>query len=231
MHQHNSLHEVAEKLRENIGLVQKFYKYKKHVDNEMYDDPDLFQQRQEAREVAWPLYTDSAHLLVQPEVKHGRHILQIPPADELDAHLKACEEEGAVWKAAYWKIVQLSQEMLQHHIHPADTNQEGLEVRKVPPWCQCKSRPNECKGGFPHDQRMSQAWMREEPTTVCPGIAKQMGLRTSGKKGSLGSVTGPRNDPWLNGTHPALLHNLRCNSDTLLTYRPSNPKLNPNAVL
>ena len=208
-------------LRENVKLLPKFYKYKAHVNNEMYEDSHKFQERQVEREAAWPLYKDSAHLLVQPQVKSGQqHILWTPPGDELDArltprHLASCQEEGAAWKAANWKIVQLRQERLQHHIHPPDTD----AVRNVPPWCQLKNRPKECRAGFPLEQCMCQPWMQEEPSTVCHGIAKQMGLRTSGKKGSLGTVVGPRNDPCLNGTHPALLHDLACNSDTLLLYR------------
>ena len=54
---------------------------------------------------------------------------------------------------------------------------------------------------------------------VCHGIADQMKLRISGKKSMLGTIAGGRNNRWINGTHPALLYDLRCNSDTLLTYR------------
>eukprot|EP00971_Amphidinium_carterae_P230829 4580643-Amphidinium_carterae.1 len=46
-----------------------------------------------------------------------------------------------------------------------------------------------------------------------------MEMPTSGKRNAIGMLWGPVNDPNLNGTHPALLAALRCNSDVQLPYR------------
>ena len=54
---------------------------------------------------------------------------------------------------------------------------------------------------------------------VCRGLAERMNMPISGKRSALGTLWGPMNDPNLNGTHPALLAALRCNSDVQLPYR------------
>eukprot|EP00971_Amphidinium_carterae_P286300 5684601-Amphidinium_carterae.1 len=46
-----------------------------------------------------------------------------------------------------------------------------------------------------------------------------MEMPVKGKKSMLGMIWGPVNDPNLNGTHPALLAALRCNSDVQVPYR------------
>ena len=46
-----------------------------------------------------------------------------------------------------------------------------------------------------------------------------MNMPATGKKSMLGSLWGPVNDPNLNGTHPALLAALRCNSDVQIPFR------------
>eukprot|EP00971_Amphidinium_carterae_P208051 4128331-Amphidinium_carterae.1 len=46
-----------------------------------------------------------------------------------------------------------------------------------------------------------------------------MSMPTSGKRSAIGMLWGPVNDPNLNGTHPALLASIRCNSDVQLPYR------------
>ena len=103
--------------------------------------------------------------------------------------------------------------MLQHHVH-LKTEADPNGPKKPLPSCLTKASKGECRGRFPREKEMC-----EQSHVVCRGIAKTMGLRTSGKKNMLGSVVGPRNNPWLNGTHPALLYDMRCNSDTLLTYK------------
>ena len=54
---------------------------------------------------------------------------------------------------------------------------------------------------------------------VCNGVAKTLGLNASGKRNMLGATMSPRNNEWLNGTHPAMLFKQRCNSDVKATYR------------
>ena len=46
-----------------------------------------------------------------------------------------------------------------------------------------------------------------------------MNMAVKGKRSMLGSLWGPVNDPNLNGTSPALLAALRCNSDVQIPFR------------
>ena len=73
---------------------------------------------------------------------------------------------------------------------------------------------NQVQGGFPRDKQLT-----EETLLVCQGLARQMDMPAKGKRSMRGSLWGPVNDPDLNGTHPALLAALRCNSDLQLPYR------------
>ena len=225
MHQHTSLKEIAEKIRneveESAQLVDDFYRFKRHVNNEMYHKPEVFEQQRDALENAWPLYEKSTHLLVQPA--HSRDLNHI--LSEVHSTVSQSEEwakkkraEGGIWCEGFWTVVQIRQMMLQHHIHlPNDDDPEG--ARRPNKFCQTKSKPGECRGGFPHDGAMSEPWMQQKCAVACKGICQVMSLRASGKKNSLGATVGPRNNAWLNGTHPGLLYDLGCNSDTLLTYR------------
>ena len=215
MHQHLSLIEIAEKLKDRIqgaNILNDFMTYKSHVDRETYDDAEAATQQRDKVENAWPLYEDSAHALVQPAASEhmALHLLQ-----HTDETLQECMQDGEIWKRGYYKCVQMSQQMWNHHIHlPNEEDPEG--PRKPMASCINKSHPKECKSRFPRDKETE---VLNQPTVVCTGISKMLGLRISGKKGMMGSVVGPRNDPWLNGTHPALMYDLQCNSDTLLTYR------------
>ena len=230
MHQHEMLATIKKKIEDaaqrrkeqspssrpaNRGddPVQEFFDYKAHVNNEMHqvigDDGDpVWSTGQADVENEWPEYKPWASLLCRP-----------------------CEDwspstigwaNGHLWKKNYWKTVQRNQQLLQHHVHPVsnEKDENGKEVRKPLPYCQCKSKPGQCKHGFPHtmETEFSKA-SGHRCHVICPGVAKEMGVTTSGRRSTLGMVGGPRNDEWVNGTHPALLFDLGCNSDTLLTYR------------
>ena len=54
---------------------------------------------------------------------------------------------------------------------------------------------------------------------LCHGMMRQMKMACSGRRNKLGSLHGPMNEENLNGSHPALLAALNCNSDTQLPYR------------
>ena len=62
-------------------------------------------------------------------------------------------------------------------------------------------------------------FLKHDTVIICAPLAKQLNLAFTGKKNFAGAAIGPRNNEWLNGTHPMLLYDLQCNSDTLLTYR------------
>jgi hypothetical protein len=82
--------------------------------------------------------------------------------------------------------------------------------------CRRKDNPKECKGGFP---KRVLAQLLAKVVVLCRGLAQQLDLAISGRRNQTGSLFPPRNDEWINGTHPALLAALRCNSDVQLPYR------------
>eukprot|EP00973_Karenia_brevis_P088586 12282579-Karenia_brevis.AAC.1 len=75
----------------------------------------------------------------------------------------------------------------------------------------------ECKSFFPRTQ-----WMIDKSIIACQGFLRKRGLPASGKKNLEGSLFGPRNEPMLNGTMPAMLAGcpgLNFNSDLQIPYR------------
>ena len=215
IHQHSTLTEIAEKIRDEINgpkIVNRFFEYKKHVDNEMYHNHELFQKRRKQLESDWPLYPNSAHALVQPASADTLNHILISAAELV-------QRNGAVWKEGFLQTIQRTQGMFQHHVHLPDLEfPDDDSHRKPQPYCQLKNQPGECRSRYPRVSELTHT-MNHKCAVACYGIAEIMKLRTSGKKNMLGAIVGSRNDPWVNGTHPALLYCLRCNSDTLLTYR------------
>ena len=59
----------------------------------------------------------------------------------------------------------------------------------------------------------------DESAVMCPCRLKAMDLPASGRRKALCSLLGPRDDGYLNGTHPALLAFVRSNCDVQLPYR------------
>ena len=68
--------------------------------------------------------------------------------------------------------------------------------------------------GIPRDKQLTK-----NSLLICQGLAEDMQMPVTGKRSMLGSLWGPVNDPNLNGTHPALLAALRCNSDVQVPFR------------
>ena len=62
-------------------------------------------------------------------------------------------------------------------------------------------------------------WLVTKAVILCAKLLQQMDQITSGRRCMLGSMHGPMNHPSINGTHPAMLACLRCNSDVRLPYR------------
>eukprot|EP00959_Pyramimonas_sp_CCMP1952_P166382 3477507-Pyramimonas_sp.AAC.1 len=58
------------------------------------------------------------------------------------------------------------------------------------------------------------ALLASKTMLVCPGVAKQRGLRVSGKRNSFGLWIGARTDEWRSGTTPAFAVHFRSNSHT-----------------
>ena len=146
-------------------LVSEFKQFKEHVDNEMYPDVEQVRaKREKGLEKGWPLYEDSAHLLLQASPsRNANHVLSetLGNLDQVKANLEYVRSEGAAWKVGFHTHIQWTMMMLQNHIHPEEYSDEQGNP-KPPPWCQTKRNPGECRSGFPFNGAMCEEWMTKE---------------------------------------------------------------------
>ena len=195
-HQHTPLGEMIEKGPEHLrGLLHRCANYVSHVQRTVYDNPEGWHnQGRSALEEEWPEYRSSCLMVSRPSYQ----------SDEAMAPEQ--------WKKLYLKDdVERLQQHKQHHVHlPC-----GPEGRRMPlAHCRDPKDAGKCKAGFPKDQQLAA-----EPWLVCPARAEEAGLPFKGKRNAVGLIMGPRNDPDVNGNHPALLAGLRCNGDVQVPYR------------
>ena len=191
LHQHTPLVDVmAEVANSGDQLIEGYLAYKRHVCKETYADVDLAKQRQDEIEESWPEHAESLVVVSRPSYQ----------TDE------AMSREE--WREEYTRDVQSLQELKQHHVHPKDA---ATGERKLLTHCTTKSYPGRCRSRFPREDEKEV--LAEDGVILCKALAELCGLSSKGKKNMLGCLVGPRNDEWLNGTHPALLAGLRCNSD------------------
>ena len=137
---------------------------------------------------------------------------ETPSGGSLRARLNRAIDEGRSWLRQYLQVdVQRLQEQKQHHVHIYN---EETKQRMPLMHCQRKDNPKLCKSDFPRTR-----WLCEKAMVLCKGLLEEMGMALSGRRSKLCSLHGPMNEEHLNGTHPAVLATLRCNSDVQLPYR------------
>ncbi|CAL1131003.1 unnamed protein product [Cladocopium goreaui] len=161
----------------------------------IYEDPEAWRNHARAAlEEEWPEYRNSSLMVGRPQYQSD---VAMAPTE---------------WKHQYLvRDVEHLQQHKQHHVHLP----HGPEGRRLPlAHCRDPKDPTKCKAGFPKDKQLAS-----EPWLVCPARAEEAGLPSKGKRNAVGLVLGPRNDPDVNGNHPALLVALRCNGDVQVPYR------------
>ena len=139
--------------------------------------------------------------------------------DELD-------REAEDFKQLHDKDVQFVFSRYQHHWHALDKDKK---TRKPMKYCLPKSRgvkkkgKEQCKGGFPRkvrrddDGKIIEALCR--PRVVCHGVAKELELKTSGRKNMLGALAGTRRSSWFSATSAILAKVFRSNTNIQTNYR------------
>ncbi|CAJ1374097.1 unnamed protein product [Effrenium voratum] len=194
LHQVTPLHEIWNRLEKEASapMVQRYLAFKAHVCKETYDDLATQQQRAHEVEAAWP--------------EHARN----PALVSMPTYLLDGDASDASWAEAFRADVQRIQELKQHHVHPFD----GEGRRQLLRHCQSRQDRTVCKGRFPRVQEICS-----EAVVLCPGLARAFNLPFQGRRNLVGALVGPRNNEWVNGTHPALTAALRANTDVQLPYR------------
>jgi hypothetical protein len=206
MHQYKTLYEIAAMIRNDNKLLEQSFAYVNHVCAESYADESTFDNERDKLEEESPDYEDDNTLMKQPVLPRDAANICSP---KVSVQSLAVLADGAKWRRRYKQDVQKCQMRVNHHIHRKhpETNE-----REPMPYCKCKDRPKECSKGYPKTKL-------DMSCVVCNGVAKTLGLNASGKRNMLGAMMSPRNNEWLNGTHPAMLFKQRCNSDVKVTYR------------
>ena len=160
-----------------------------------------FHMRRKVLEDDWPEYESTFSFLFRSPL--CSLVTRTASDDAAMVHL---------WNVQCCKEVQTNLEHWNHHIHPS-ANTDDLEARRLLAGCVRKGEPNVCKHRFPRDKELVS-----EASILCYELACQFGLKVTGQRNALGSLHGPRNCSWLNGTHPLLTSLLRCNSDVQVLY-------------
>ena len=162
------------------GLLCKFYSYYNHANKETYDDLPAFENIREGLENEWlEKYPNNTHPLVQAKY------------DDMTVQQ---------WQQLAAPLVQRTQQMFNHHIHPVDPI---TQLRKPLKGCLTKHDKVNCRGRYPRDKDV--ALCQHGAIVVCHGIAKILGLKTSGQRNMLGAVLAMRNEANLNGSAPDIV--------------------------
>ena len=115
------------------------------------------------------------------------------------------DQEARAWLKQYLHDdVQVIQEHRQHHIHIPNEKGERVPLTH----CKRKDNPSLCKADFPRTK-----WFTDTAVVLCKCLLEKMDMPSSGRRNKIGSLHGPLNNEWLNGTHPGMLAAHRFNSD------------------
>ena len=193
-HQLRSLSELQGlKDQRLVEMLRRCTSYSGYVQRKVYCNKEAWDDEKHEIEDAWPEFKDCP-------------LMSSRPAYQLDDVM-----EPAAWRATYLAAdVEGLQKRKQHHVHIPGPDGKRMPLKH----CQDPKDPTKCKSGFPRT-----SWLTEEPFVVCPGLAAEKEMPHKGKKSMVGLPWGPCNEPNLNGTHPALVAALRCNSDVQPPYR------------
>ena len=121
--------------------------------------------------------------------------------------------EAAEFKKQYDLEVQRVFSRVQHHWHEVDKDGRDLPMK----YCRIRGKQKgtcNCKMGFPRHVPVVHGVIQKDKfrhRIMCPGIAKSLGLRCSGRRNALGSVVGK---DWISGSVQRLASRLRCSSPT-----------------
>ena len=135
---------------------------------------------------------------------------QQPPAAELSSpekHLK----DAAHFKKLYTDHVQFVFSRRQHHGHRKD-KKTGVRM----PQNACKSK--HCKEGEWRQKFPKEKQINTTMKIIGTGIARNYGLRCSGRRNTLGAILNKRNCAWIAGIAPAFAAFFRSNTNIIPHY-------------
>ena len=233
MYQHNNLEEISNMLQKNHSLLTDVEKFVEHVQRE-----DHYNSEQHAKDLPnlekefkannnGP--TRNVHLSTRPSFMYtakGSPYLwngTFNASDRLEwqkIETKAANE-AVQYKKKYETDVQFIFSHVQHHWH--ELNEKGDRVPMK--YCKKKGRKKDkqCKRGFPkkvlRDKKGALRKDKYRVRLICPGVAKELDLKTSGRRNALGSIAGKRSCEYFAPTSGVLAAVTRSNTNVQCNYR------------
>ena len=137
------------------------------------------------------------------------------------AQLAVALQEAECFSRTYEGHVQFIFSRVQHHWHALDEKGDRVPLK----YCRLKGRSNRCtcKAGFPkkviRDRNGKLKREKYRPRVVCQTVARELGLKTSGRRNALGSIVGRRRCEWFAQTSAILAGVGQSNSNVQCNYR------------
>lgn len=210
-YQYGTLQEIADRIRRKVMEPEAVQRYQAWLHKEDPPAPTLHKEFQEKIYTEWrSRFSDPRHdgMSTIPEY------LSAPSPGTLwnDKRLGAAEaaREGLEWLHEYLADAQFIFSRCQHHVH--EKTKSGFQPLRA--CLGSRTKKSVCKHHFPKEKLLS-----EKMQVVCRGVARKLGLRTSGRRNALGKIIGRRTCVWQSGTAPSLAVVFRGNTHTDPNYR------------
>ena len=240
MYQHHTLEEIGQIIEHNRRGIQpqdmldrvihfvEHLQREDHFNNERHQrDLPKLEKEFHANNAGLP---ESLHLSVKPQFMYSSPDAPYMWADVSDPRT-AKGNEDADWQQAfneadsyrrlYEEDVQFVFSRVQHHWHALNEKGDRVPLK----YCRLKGRSSRCscKAGHPKKViRDRHGKMKEEKyraRVVCQTVARELGLKTSGRRNALGSIAGRRRCEWFAQTSAILAGVARSNTNVQCNYR------------
>ena len=233
-YQYGTLADIVEHLNRNDFTVEDVKNYHEWMHQEDIFDMEQYTAYRPQVELDWkdrfsgpqhdsmsqnPLYLD----------ENRRGVSQRPAASSstsLPADDPAAQGTDAeAWHKEYLQDVQFIFSRVQHHVHKRSPTKGYVPINA----CKCKGKTQKlvCKANFPRPECQCLS----TSLVICGGLAKKLGLKTTGRRNALGSTLGKRRCQWQSGTHPAFAVLFRSNTHTAPNFRvPIMPGTHEDSV-
>ena len=206
LHTSSSLHTLMSELEvQGRSLIERYKEYVNHSCLQRYqEDVCSAQERQcMGEKKTWPAHAMDQRLSRLP-VYLGKRV-------DATLSIQQCMDEGRTWKRSYLQDLNHVICMRQEHVRPIDPH---TGARKPLTACHSKTKPLECKHGFPMDHLIHDSTL-----LLCPGLASERGMAIKGKRNAAGAFWSSRNSGTINATVPAMAVGTGDNNDIKIPYR------------
>ena len=231
-YQHATLEDIANHIESNATFLERVVNFNTHLQTEEHVDHDAHQRNLKQLETSFHAnYSGAKDMLMLGLRLNDMASSSSAPflwsrfagaahVDIEDSETKAVAE-AAEFKKQYDLEVQRVFSRVQHHWHEVDKDGRDLPMK----YCRIRGKQKgtcNCKMGFPRHVPVVHGVIQKDKfrhRIMCPGIAKSLGLRCSGRRNALGSVVGKRLDKWFSATSRIKAKVFKSNTNVQVPYR------------